>query len=518
VFFVLGDNVRLRIEKMRVKGLCMQGGFEKFRKKQKCIAIISSVILGIAMALFAFGLTMHLSKLNKTRLHLVLYVLIPVAGFLLVASVSYVLFRKKDKEVANRIDEKYAFNDRAKTMIEHQGEDSDMVRLQREDTQERLKSLSLGKYSWKGLWVCLLAFALSVAMLFTGIFIPKQYNEDNVVDDTTPPPPTIEFEITQDQKIKLEMLIKKVEGSKAEDAVRGAITSELKPLLQNIDEIETAEDLYTELVRIILSIDAFVENHNTYKRVYKPIRLSEIETVQTFAIGIGLNDWTLRFADMKKSFENEEEYNVSTLACLNEFVTELKARFAEVHEEDKGALTDAIEKLIVDVETVSLFDPITYTYDYILGEIDVAFNNNVKPLAEALTQQTENRAVTTATIKELISIFSIPAEWIPEWGGEPLEGLDLSEPPQDKPLKPGEGIIIDGIQYPSNETVYDYFTKVICEYGKVFEGDAYNYKAAINQLLSEGIANGTIDPELEEMIREYLEEISGKDPIVGGGN
>ena len=70
--------------------------------------------------------------------------------------------------------------------------------------------------------------------------------------------------------------------------------------------------------------------------------------------------------------------------------------------------------------------------------------------------------------------------------------------------------------YPSNETVYDYYTKVICEYGKVFEGDAYNYKAAINTLISEGIADGTINPEVEEMLRAYLDALSGAE--VGGGN
>lgn len=42
----------------------MQGGFNKFRKKQRLIALINSFVWGIAAAIFAVGGLLLIDKLN----------------------------------------------------------------------------------------------------------------------------------------------------------------------------------------------------------------------------------------------------------------------------------------------------------------------------------------------------------------------------------------------------------------------------------------------------------------------
>ena len=491
----------------------MQGGFNKFRKKQRLIALINSFVWGIAAAIFAVGGLLLIDKLNTKSLHVVLYVLIPVATFGASSSAAWFAYKQKDKKLAKTLDERFALNDRVQTMVEFANVQTDMVRLQREDAQTRLQDISPSQLQWKGLWSTLAAFIVAVAMLVTGLAVPKK-----TVETTPPPPeyPTYVFEITLAQRTALGTLIKNVKESRAEDEVKTAITAELEPFLANIDEIETEIELYTELARIITVIDTFVEEHNTYKRVYQSIRNSGLETVQQFAIGLGMNALPTTFETLLAAFESEEKDGAATSAAIGEFTTELATCFADVDEVATDGLVIAMGDLIADMQTVAAIDPTVFPYDWIVDSTKKAMNDNVAALANALMAQTDNRAVTSDVIKKLISIFAMPEEWIPEWGGKPLTGLDGMQQNPNEPNKPGEGIIIDGILYPSNETVYDYYTKVICEYGKVFEGDAYNYKAAINTLISEGIANGTINPEVEEMLRAYLDALSGAE--VGGGN
>ena len=491
----------------------MQGGFVKFRKKQACITLINSLIWGLAAALLAVGALLLTAKLNKTSLQLIFYVLIPIAAFIVAAGVCYLLSRQKDKKLAKRLDEEFALGDRVQTMIEFQDGQTAMIRLQRKDAQARLDGLSASKFKWKGLWACVAALTCAAAVFVAGLIVPKTKAAGN---DTPPKQPVIVFEITNDQKTKLATLIKNVKESKAEDGVKTAIVTELDALQLALEEIDTADALYTELVRIILVIDGFVENHNTYKRVYEPIRASEVETVQQFAIGIGLNDFPTVFEGLKTAFQNEEKNNETVLAAIAAFTSELKARFAEVLEKEDDLLMLAIPLFIADMETVAALDPSKYSYDKVLDNVSTAFNDNVRGLTTALEQQTDNRAVTSNTIEQLISIFNLPPELIPDWGGAALEGLGGSAPQPDEPPEHGDGIIVDGIVYPSNETVYDYYTKVICEYGKVFEGDAHNYKKQINMLISECVANGTISPEVEEMLRTYLDALSGSEAVGKG--
>ena len=484
----------------------MQGGFVKFKKKQARITLINSLIWAVAAAMIAVGALLLISKLAEISIHIAFYVTIPVCVFAIVAGACYLFIRKKDKQIAKRLDEELLIQDRVQRMVEFQNSQTDMIRLQREDTQARLQSIELSQFRWKGLWSCLIALACAVAIFVTGMLIPKRVKDEN---NTPPPPPTIEFEITDDQKTRLATLIKNIRESKAENNVKATILNELESLLISLDDIDTASVLYQKVSDVIVVIDDYVEEYNTYKRVYDPLRASEEQTVQIFAIGIGLNNLPATRDALDTMLQNPEKDNVVALTAIGDFVTELSARFAEVRERAEDSLMVALTTLLQDLQGVAQLDPAIYSYDKVFENFNTAMNNNVKALATALEQQSTNRSVASEAIRSLISIFKLPADAIPDWGGRALEGLEgLEEKPEDD-MPPGGGIIIDGIQYPSNEEVFDYYTKVICEYGKVFEGDVYNYKAAINALISEGIANGTISPEVEKMLRDYLDALSG---------
>lgn len=485
----------------------MQGGFEKFRKKQARITLINALIWGLAALLLAAGTLLLIDKLSNASLHTVLYVLIPLAAFMIAAGAGYLFFRKQDKTLAKGLDEEFALNERVQTMLEFRDVQTDMVRLQRKDAQERLEKLPVSGWKWKGTWSCVAALVCAAAIFVTGLAIPKRTDADN-----QPQKPEIVFEITDDQKTKLATLIANVKNSNAEEEVRTAILTELNGLQLALDDMQTANELYEELRRIITSIDDFVEGRNTYKRVYNAIRGSSTETVQQFAIGIGLNDFATRFDALRALLQNEEEDNGIALTAIATFTTDLKLRFDGVEESEEDALVIAIANFIADMESVAALDPTVYTYERVFDNVTAAFNGNTIALASALTQQTDNRSVTNATVEQLIAIFKLPANMVPEWGGEKLEGLQGEEETDpDTPPEHGDGIIVDGIVYPSNEKVYDYYTKVICEYGKVFEGDAHNYKAAMNELIAQGVADGTISPETEEMLRSYLDALSGSE-------
>ena len=533
----------------------MQSGFIRFKKRQTRITLINSLIWGLAAGLLAVGALLLISKLSKNSLHVIFYVLVPVVAFVAAMAIAYLFFHQKDKKLAKRLDEEFALNDRVQTMIEFQNEQTDMIRLQREDAEARLNGLTLSKFKWKGLWVCLASLVCAIAVFVSGLVLPQHEVKGN-----NPPPGGSEtvFEITNDQKTKLATLIKNVKSSSAEDAVKTAIVTELEALQVQLDEFETPEELYAELVDIIVVIDEFVENHNTYKRIYGHLRWEsevvsdgeqlsdeesnssdesnsdeesnssdefnsddesnsdeELKAVEMFAIGIGLNDLNGTVDALKVAFQNEENDKNLILRAIGEFVSDLKTRFAKVQESAEDPLVIAIAKLIEDVEQVTLSSG-SSKYSQVFSSIEIALTDSVKPLTTALVQQADNRTVTDNTIEELIYIFQLPAQQIPKWGGESLEGLDNFGSNEENTDESGDDFFEEGTKYPSNEQVYDYYTKVICEYGKVFEGDVYNYKAAINALIAEGVANGTISPEMEKMLRSYLDALSGSGSNIDG--
>ena len=131
----------------------------------------------------------------------------------------------------------------------------------------------------------MVAGVCAIALFVTGLALPQK----KVVDNTPTPPPKIEFSITLTQKTALATLIKNVKESKAEGEIKTTLLAQLETFQAGLDEIETENELYEQIVEIIETVDDFVETHNTYKRVYTPIRASESEAVQKFAIGIGLN-------------------------------------------------------------------------------------------------------------------------------------------------------------------------------------------------------------------------------------
>ena len=496
-----------RGDKKTKKVLFMQGGFVKLKSRQEKMNIINALIWALAAATFAVGALLVVSKLAAISIHIAIYIVISVLAGGVAANIAYFVGYKKDKELAKRLDEEFALNDRVKTMVEFQGEHTDMISLQREDAQTRLKNISTSQFRWKGVWSCVAAIMCAAAILVTGLVVPQRTKDNQ--NNTPPAPPTIEFEISDDQKTRLATLIKNIRESKADSAVKSTILTELESLLIALDDIDTASVLYQKVSASILVMDNFVEEYNTYKRIYGPIRANEVPTVQIFAIGIGMNSLPTTRDTLDGMLQNAEKDNTVALEAITLFVNELDASFAATRESAEDPLVIAITDLIEDLKTVTELDPAVYSYDKVFESFNKAINDNIKALATALEQQTTNRGVTSDAIRSLISIFKLPADAIPEWGGKALEGLEgLEEKPEDD-MKPGDGIIIDGIQYPSNEQVFDYYTKVICEYGKVFEGDVYNYKAAINTLISQGIADGTISPEVEKMLRDYLDALSG---------
>lgn len=499
--------LRLR-EYVKKKGFIMQGGFVKFKKEQAYRTLVNSLILGIAAALFAVGGLLLISKLSNTVLPWFVYVLSGVGGFIAAGGVFYFFCRGKDKKLAKRLDKEFALNERVQTMIEFQDTETPMIRLQRTDTQERLESTPLSKLRWKGIWACLTALACAAAIFVIGLAMPKAKAKGNDISST---PPKIEFVITDLQKTRLASLIQSVEDSSAEEVVKTTIVTQLKELQLSLDEIKTPDELYEKIAAIIVVVDGFVEDYNTYKRVYEVIRANDLIALQQLSFSVAFNDLPDRIALIKAELSSEDEDSATALLSIAAFVNGLRDSLALLEENEADGLMVAFATLLEDLDAVAALDATTYKYDKVFDALTNAFNENVKDITLALNQQTENRTVTSNTIERLIAIFNVPLEKIPPYGGAPLEGLeDSGKEPSEKP-KPGDGIIIDGMIYPSNETVYDYYIKVICAYGKVFENEehAHNYKKEMYDLISAGVADGTITPEVEEMLRSYIDALSG---------
>ena len=158
-------------------------------------------------------------------------------------------------------------------------------------------------------------------------------------------------------------------------------------------------------------------------------------------------------------------------------------------------------------ETTLLIDGYDeFSYDYMKDAVAGALNRHGAEMDKSLAQQSTNRKAVNTCIEGLIEIFALPSEYTPKWGGETLMGLE-SDDTSDITPPGGNGPVEDEIKYPSNEKIYDYYTKQLGEYGVFFDGESYNYKGSMN-----GDVNSIEDmpEEIVEIVNAYILLLSAK--------
>ena len=129
----------------------------------------------------------------------------------MVYNILYLIFKYNDVTLAKKLDADYGLNEKVKTMVEFASKDTDMVRMQRANTEKVLSNLPkrtdlVKRFIYNGI-----ALLLSVALLITGLLIPTKI-KINTTDPT--------FSLSSWQKKALNNLIEEVSVSEMQTDVK----------------------------------------------------------------------------------------------------------------------------------------------------------------------------------------------------------------------------------------------------------------------------------------------------------
>lgn len=487
----------------------MGNGFYRFRRRLTACAFLRSLLFGLSVGLLAFSTLLAVSKITAVSFDFTLQILIGGGAALAVTAVLFLLSLRSDARVAEKLDAEVIDGDRVQTMVAFRGKDSEILRLQREDTERRLAEAKTGKAKTRGLWVSVIVFAVAAALTAGVLVMPAKAE----------PPPIEETPIDEYEKSwrisRLNSLIDMVQNSLMTEAAKEDIVAELRLLLAVVIETDKESVMRTAAIETILAVDAVVDRVNVGEDIASVLGHSSSATVMELSAAIASQSSTSTKKQLTAVLNAlkacEQEEIIDAISDVND---ELSAALRNSGGSDDDelyramrALSDALSMIVDQKENASLAT--------ISASLTAAFNDNANAIGEALLTERDNSLTGATVVRELMDIFSITAEDLEaetEEGDEIIGSGDESfEPPEDEDeddtLHDG-GLGTGETLYGSNDLVYDPDNEAYVEYGDILNG----YYAKVLEMVSDG----RVTPELEDYINRYFSTLfSGSKPENG---
>ena len=466
----------------------MTEGFLKFKRKFQASAIIKSGLVALSSGVLVGAVVAFIQKMTGVQPNVLLCALVGLGAALLFGAGAYLLFKPRDKKIAKTIDTELRLHEKTQTMIEFQGQDSEMVLLQRKDTDERLKKAPLKAVRTTRVWKNILMPALAVAFALTAVFVPVREID---VDADQPYDGYLDI-------MELKELIEKVKVSDMEEEPKQAVVTELSGLLQQIEQTLVQSVVKPKVIASIEDVIQIEKQADTYDDIATALKASDDEDIKLLAAAFErLDGLALRqeITTVRDNYLGEGFANVNLLEAA------LRA----------AALTGADEEDVLVIAVTAFADDIKIVYESSGTEeelqvaLDEAFNEGARETANALMQQAENKETADMVVTELMRIFSISYAELPE-------SARPSKPNQDDPngdydegddeeTKGDGGAGTGDVNYGGAGTIYDPETDTLVPYADVIE--AY-YKKTLSQIL-----NGETPDDIEQFINEYFDKLYG---------
>lgn len=468
----------------------MGEGFLKFKRRVAVDALVKSLIVGISFGLAAFSVLFLLFKREIIGLEPLFCVLIGVGVALLTGGGVFVLFLPSDKKLAKRLDKELVLHEKVQTMVAFEKDDADMVKLQRTDTEERLRAVSASKIRFGKIWKYIVISVLAIATFVTALVVPKKPPEE---------PYDPGYEMSNWQQVALENLIAYVKKSELAEEAKTYTVEQLEGLVDVLLETDKQSVMKTHVINVIVKVDGKVDAVNTYGRLKKALLASNKDSVAAFGEAlVPLQDSpsVTAFADFK---------TFAAYAGFAEFAPAFTSGVDKILSDSKESSTDALYTAISNFSTelkeiqenLSTYTETTFTA-VMEGEGGVGglYTTAADGIHDALAEQKTNSDIAEYVITELMDIFDISADELPDLGEDEFAGGGSDdEGNNDEKDDPASGGIGKGEQlFGSDDVIYDP-DKGYVTYGTVLN----DYFAKV----TEKLMDGEISPEMEEFIRDY---------------
>ncbi|MBE6559175.1 MAG: hypothetical protein E7661_09250 [Ruminococcaceae bacterium] len=470
-------------------------GFVRFKKKLRRNALIKSVIFGLSCGILAAAGVVLYQKLTTITPDPMLY--LPVGGgvAILTGLAAFLVLRPSVRKIAQKLDQDLGLGEKVQTMLAYQHEDSDMLRLQREDADRRLLEASARRVRYRHPWLHAFAPALACALAVVAVITPiKAVEEPPEIEE-----PEIPFELSTWQETALLELIEQVKASKMEASPKSATVAELESLLEALRVTSTEDEMKTIVIAVITNLNRVIREHNSAGSFAAAMKISEHKDVADMAMsmdmlsGLELQETLTTARENLRTDEVAEplEAYISALRQMMMSVAELEVPENDGMYEGFGEHLSAMTKLQSQVGQ--------YTRDWIQNQLDDIFETAVDDLSDAMFIQYTNKDVKDTTVARLMEIFELTEDDLPAEEKIQLPAADdePEEEEKDEEDKGSQGGIGNmEILYGSDDVIYDPNTNQYVKYGDVINA----YYASV----SEKIIDGKIPETLEQFIADYF--------------
>jgi len=467
-------------------------GYLRFKKKLRRAALVKSLLFGISCGLLGASGAMLYQKLSTIPPSIALCLPIGTGLAIVISLVTFLVLRPSEKKIAYRLDRDLHLGEKVQTMLAYQHEESDMLTLQREDTDAHLLNAPKRAVKSRYAWLNVIAPLMAAACLTVAIMTPIRAIE--------PPPeePEPPFELSSWQEIALTELIQKVRSSDMEAGPKKDTVTELEVLLAALKVTDKEADMKLMVIAVISHLNTIVREHNSANLVSPYLKASAHEDLQDMAMALDM----LSGLEVEKSLTAAREALqvdevAEPLQVYLEALNDLILKVSDVLPTD-DAILSVLKHQQTSLSEIAKVLP-EYTRDWAQKQISDIFEDTTEGMIDALYIQHTNKQVKDMAVKSLMDIFKISEDELPEEEKTqiPGEDEDPDESKKDEEEKgdqgaPGEGNIL----YGSDDVIFDPVTNTYVKYGEVIN----RYFAVVSDKLKEGQP-----PEsLEQFISHYF--------------
>lgn len=483
--------------------------FAGFKKRLRFIRIIKAAICGVAVGSAVAGVWLILSKLAVIGAEPITSLYIGLIIAVLVGGAVFLVSRKSDKAFAEELDEQFNLKARVQTMVAYREEEGGLIAIQRQDADNALSRIPVESYKFKKLWIYITALVLSVAILFTGVFVKNM--RDYVPEEEIEP-----FVLTDAQRKGIGEIIRDLEPM--EEEFREPIVEELESLLAKLETIDTMPDAHIALTESMAVICSITYESSTATEMLNALWDSNDIYLRYFAKALDTS--SLSEPDWGDFAENIVEYKAILMGDNNEGedalhgATALKwaidsmSRKLDMTLQSSGL--DSSDEIYAAIEelfnanpgglNVILAELDGYDDDEAREALDLCFNLNGKLIYDAIALNRVNAATGERAMTRIAGLFSIllPEFERPEFvkNGESVDGGQGSAGDKEDEGGKNDGGIGKGDTYGSDDLVLDPFTGKYVKYSELIN----TYYAKMNEKLN----SGAYTEEQQEAIRKYF--------------
>lgn len=469
-------------------------GYIRFKKKLRRNALIKSLIFGLSCGLLSAAGVILYQKLMMIQPLLWLYLTVGAGVALVSGLAAFLVLRPSQRKIARKLDSDLALGEKVQTMLAFEHEENDMLTLQREDADRRLREAPKGAVRTRHAWVHAFAPVLACALLTVAIVTPVKAVEPE------PPEPEPPFELSSWQETALAQLIEEVKASEMESAPKRDVVSELENLLESLRVTSTESDMKAMVITVISNLNSIIREHNSVNIFSPCMSASKHESVAALAMAMDM----LSGLELKEALESTREALrvdevAEPLKAYAVALTDMLALAAENRVPENDPMYVAVQTFIRDLAQLQgqLAD---YTRDWAQTQLDPLFEENTEDLSDALFIQYTNKDVKDMAVTRLMEIFGISADELPD--EEKVQIPDINDDPDDDNKRdeeekgnqgaPGDAEVLFG----SDDKIFDPRTNEYVTYGDIIN----EYYAGVTQK----IIDGQIPETLEQFITDYF--------------